>query len=300
MRRWRPPQLGVAVSACLVSGLLPLTSFAQANTGRSEPAGEGAVGPPRAWITDLAANEIRAIQHEGSYLRYTTHIVDAKGDTVRDVIETRDGPVARQILRDGRPLSPQQDANERERLEEELASPAELAKHLRNDAQGKKLAVEMIRLLPEAMIYTYAAGQPKWNGASARKQIVLDYKPNPEWKAPSTMAEALTGLKGRLWIDAKSHELLRMEGQVFQGVNFGWGMIAHIYPGGRVMLEQTEVGGDRWIFTHFTEEAKVRALLVRTLDVHAVVDASGFRVLPGPMSSADAIRTLLATPLPQH
>ncbi len=299
MRRWRAPQLGVAVTACL-GGLLLLTSYAQANTGRSEPAGEDANGPPRAWITDLAANEIRAIQHEGSYLRYTMHIVDAKGDTVRDVIETRDGAVARQILRDGRPLSPQQDANERERLQAELASPAEFAKHLRNDAQGKKLAVEMIQLMPDAMIYTYAAGQPQWKGASTRKQIVLDYKPNPEWKAPSTTAEALTGLEGRMWIDAKSHELLRMEGQIFQGVNFGWGMIAHVYPGGRVVLEQTEVGGGRWIFTHFTEEAKVRALLVRTLDVHTVVDASGFRVLPGSMSTADAIRTLLATPLPQH
>ena len=228
------------------------------------------------------------------------HIVDGKGDMVRDVIETRDGTVARQILRDGRPLSPEQDASERERLNAELASPAELAKHLRNDAQGKKLAVEMIRSMPDAMVYTYAPGQPQWTGASGRKQIVLDYKPNPEWKAPSTTAEALTGLEGRMWIDANSHELLRIEGQIFQGVNFGWGMLAHIYPGGRMVLEQTEVGGDRWIFTHFAEEAKVRALMVRTLDVHTVIDASRFQVLPGSMSSADAIRTLLATPLPEH
>ncbi len=300
MSRSRLNQLAMAVAACLVGGLHGLNCYAQANARSSEWEVKGTTEPPRTWITDVVANQVRVVQHDGSYLRYSMHVVDRKGDTVRDVIETRDGTVARQILRDGRPLSPEQDAAERERLNGELASPAELAKHLRNDAQGKKLAVEMIRLMPDAMIYSYAPGQPQWMGAPERKQIVLDYKPNPEWKAPSTTAEALTGLEGRMWVDAKSHELLRIEGQIFQGVNFGWGMLAYIYPGARVVLEQTEVAGGRWIFTHFAEDAKVRALMVRTLDVHTIVEASGFQVLHGSMSSADAIRTLLSTPLPQH
>ena len=91
-----------------------------------------------------------------------------------------------------------------------------------------------------------------------------------------------------------------MEGTIFQGVNFGWGMVAHIYPGGKLALDQVNPGGDRWIFSHFTEQVKVRALMLKTLDIDTVIEASDFRAVPGPMNYQDAVRLLLATPLPAN
>jgi hypothetical protein len=44
----------------------------------------------------------------------------------------------------------------------------------------------------------------------------------------------------------------------------------------------------------------VRALMVKMVNVHSQVDASGFQVLTKPLSYEDAIRLLLATPLPAH
>src|SRR6185312_634767 len=107
--------------------------------------------------------------------------------------------------------------------------------------------------------------------------IVLDYKPNPKFNPPTTMSEALTGLEGRMWIDAKSRNLVRMEGTIFRGVNFGWGMLAHIYPGGKLVLEQTDAGNGRWIFTHFTQQVRVRALMVKTVKLNETIDASSFQ-----------------------
>ena len=80
------------------------------------------------------------------------------------------------------------------------------------------------------------------------------------------------------------------KGRSFSAVNFGWGMLAHIYPGGKLVLNQTNAGGDRWIFTHFTERLSVRALMVKTLNVTC---NGGRKRLPGrssPMSYQDAIR----------
>jgi hypothetical protein len=88
-----------------------------------------------------------------------------------------------------------------------------------------------------------------------------------------------------------------MEGTIFHPVNFGWGMLAHIYPGGRLVLEQTNVGGNRWIFTNFSMKLSVRALMVKTLNVNSNVQGSAFQTL-GPMSYQDAIHLLLDTPLP--
>jgi hypothetical protein len=269
---------------------------------------------PRDWAVDVAQNEVDDIAHHDSYLRYRVHVIDGKGDRIRDVIEAREGTVARTILRDGRPLSDVEDKAERDRLTDLLSSPAGFAKHLKNDAEGKKLAVDLVRLMPDAMIYTYTHGQPQIaqpqsahrqssqdsSSHLAQPQIVLDYKPNPLWKSPTLTAEALNGLEGRMWIDPHSRQILRMEGTVFQGVNLGWGMLAHIYPGGKLVLEQTDAGSQRWIYTHFTEEATVRALMVKTMNVHTDVAAAAFQALPGPISYQDAIRMLLDTPPLSH
>ena len=90
-----------------------------------------------------------------------------------------------------------------------------------------------------------------------------------------------------------------MEGRISRGVNFGWGMLAHIYPGGKIELDQTNVGGNRWIFTDFSMELTVRALMVKRLNIHSSAKASGFQTL-GPMSYQDAIHLLLATPPPDR
>ena len=56
-------------------------------------------------------------------------------------------------------------------------------------------------------------------------------------------------------------QLVRMEGNIFQGINFGPGMLAHIYPGGTLTIEQVEAGNGRWIFSKFVERITVRALI---------------------------------------
>jgi hypothetical protein len=148
------------------------------------------------------------------------------------------------------------------------------------------------------MIYSYTPGQPQTGKNGGALEVVLDYKPNPKFSPPSTAAQALTGLEGRVWIDAKSHQLVRMEGTIFRAVNFGWGMLAHIYPGGHLVLEQTNAGDNRWIFTQFKEDVSVRALMVKTINVHTNIEAGSFQTLPSPISYQNAVRMLLDTPLP--
>jgi hypothetical protein len=161
------------------------------------------------------------------------------------------------------------------------------------------MADTLVPVMADAMINTYTPGQPQSGRNGGALEIVLDYKPNPKWVPPTTEAQALTGLEGRVWIDAKTRYVVRMEGRIFRGVNFGWGMMAHIYPGGKVEMNQTNVGGNRWIFTDFSMQLSVRALMVKRLEIRSNAKTSDYQTL-GPMSYQDAIRLLLATPLPDH
>jgi hypothetical protein len=273
---------------------------AQSTDGRQD--GPGPALPsiaPHTLVSEAAANELVALHHNGSYLRYRMETINERGDQVRDVIESKDGTVARLILKDGKPLTAEQDKAERQRLNDMIASPAGFAKHVKNAESEKSTADKLIPLMADAMINTYTPGQPQSGRNGGAPELVLDYKPNPKFVPPSTQAQALTGLQGRVWIDAKTHYVVRMEGTVFRPVNFGWGMLAHIYPGGKVEMNQTNVGDNRWIFTDFSMELSVRALMVKKLDIRSRAKTSNYQKL-GPMSYQDAIYLLLSTPLPGH
>jgi hypothetical protein len=253
--------------------------------------------PAKAWAIETSANEIAIIQHPGSYLRYRQRLIDAKGDELRDVIETRDGTVARLIMRDNRPLTAAEDQDERDRLNALLAHPGDFSRHVKNQTASKKIAIDLIKLMPEAMLYTYAPGQPQ-SASGVAPQVVLDFSPNPAFHPPTLYSQGLLGLRGRIWIDVKTREIVRIEAEIFQSINWGWGMLAHIYPGGKVDLEQTAASGARWNMTQFHEQVTVKALMVKTLKVYSEGQTSGFQALPGPMNYTDAIHQLLATPLP--
>jgi hypothetical protein len=298
--RWRSWIWVAIASLILLHAMTAPLVKAQSTDARQDGASPALLSiPPHALVAEAAANELVALHHKGSYLRYRMETVNERGDQVRDVIESKDGTVARLILKDGKPLTPEQDKAERQRLNDMLASPAAYAKHVKNGESEKSMADKMIPLMPDAMINTYTPGQPQSGRNGGAPEIVLDYKPNPKFVPPNTQAQALTGLQGRVWIDAKTHYVVRMEGTIFRPVNFGWGMLAHIYPGGKVEMNQTGVGDNRWIFTDFSMELSVRALMVKKLDIHSSAKTSDYQKLR-PMSYQDAIHLLLAAPLPER
>lgn len=289
--------LAAAALACLV--LLP-PGVARAAVDDGIPAEAGGE-PPRAWAQAAANTEILLIQHPESFLRFRYHVIDEKGDQTRDQIETPDGSVARLILRNGRPLTPEEDAAERERLNAVLQSPASFTRHVRREQENKKMGVKLIQQMPDAFVWSFTPGQPQppnWSAASGAV-LTLDFKPNPKWSPPDMESEPLTGIEGRVWMEPHSRRVVHMEASVTRPVNIGWGMVAHLYPGGTAKVDQTDASGDRWVVQHIVEQLTVRALLVKTVNQRLQFDTSEYQAVKR-MSVPEAVKLLLDTPLPQH
>jgi len=250
---------------------------------------------PQQWISAAAALELPMVKLENPYLRYHMLYQGNKGLELRDEIESRDGMVARLIALNGRPLTPEKDAAERARLQYLLDNPSDFYRHHKDDQDGKNLAVELIRQLPQAMIYTYAADQTPADHYPG-PQVVIDFKPDPAFKPRTTKGEALRGLAGRIWIETGSGHMVRMHGSIIKDTNIGWGILARIYSGGTLDLEQTDTG-QRWIFSRLDEHITVRALLVKTINVNVKLQSSGYHPIE-PLRFQDAIHILLNTPLP--
>ncbi|HEY5328679.1 MAG TPA: hypothetical protein VIJ79_02245 [Acidobacteriaceae bacterium] len=252
---------------------------------------------PPSWVEAAAVNEQHIINDDGSFpLRYRIRKVDAKNDVTRDIIESKQGTVARLVERNGQPLTAQEDALERARLTGMLDSPRAFIKHHKRDDAARGYSMDLVREMPRAMIYTYAPDQPQRPNA-AGPEVAIDFTPDPHYKPPALVANILTGLQGRLWIDRKSLRVTRIEGRVLHPVDFGWGMLARIYPGGTVEFEQANAGGDRWAYSHLRENITIREMMVKTVQQHTDMDAADFKMLPAPVSYQEAIHILLATPL---
>jgi len=278
--------------------LLVLATIALPTSRAQSQDGQLPVGDPLTWAEAATKTELSIIQSEGSFpLRYRVRKVDSKGDTTRDVIETKQGTVARLVERNGRPLTAEEDAAERERLNDQIASPDDFLRHHKRDRSTEDYSMQMVRLLPQAMVFRYVPGQPQPPGENS-PQVVIDYSPNPNFKPPTIVSEILTGLEGRVWIDAQSHVMTRIEGHILHPVNFGFGILAKLYPGGTLEFEQVRVSGDRWAYRHVQEHVTVREMMVKTAPQNVEMTSWDFHILPALMDYQDAIRLLLATPLP--
>lgn len=286
----------------MVGAAMAVTSAGVTAAASQTMASVGAPGESaRQWAVDCANNEILVIRHPGSYLRYRLHEVDEKGDSVRDQIETPQGSVARIIQRDGRPLTPEEDADERARLQADIDSPSGFARHIKREDDNRTMGVNLLKLMPDAMLWSFAEGQPQLPNppAGAPPLVVVDFKPNPNWSSPNIEADPLTGLEGRAWIDPRTRRVVRLEGHLFHAVNVGWGMVAHIYPGGTVTVEQANVSGERWVVSHIVEQLTLRALMVKTVRQRLVFDTASYQEVPA-MTYQQAVKMLLDTPLPAH
>jgi hypothetical protein len=157
--------------------------------------------------------------------------------------------------------------------------------------------MKLVALMPQAMIYSYTPGQPQTKNADGL-QVVLDFRPNPAFHPPTMLAEALTGLEGRVWIDAQSHYVARIEAHVLRPVDLGFGLLAKIYPGGTIELEQARVADGQWVYSHLDEHLTARVLLVKTMPENTMITSWDFQPMSSLVSYQDGARMLLATPIP--
>jgi hypothetical protein len=268
----------------------PLACFALCLPGSTARA-QAPETPPI--VTDAVKYQLDDFRHVTWGLRYRVHRQDDKEDTERDLIESRDGNVARTLSRHGEPLSAEAAAHERERLE--AISAADMAKRRHQSESNEKYGVELMEALPTAMVYTPTPSQPQLPQAE-HTQTVFDFAPNPKFHPKTTTESVLPCLSGRVWIDSETHHLIRIEVKVVQNVNLMMGILARVYSGGTLVYEQHPVGGGHYGYTHLEIDVKLRELMVKVMPYHATYTATDFTYMPTAPSFQDAVKTLLARP----
>lgn len=264
-----------AIAAFLLFFVLPVLTRAENVTPQEAVA--------RASHNELTARD----QHP---FRYTLRKVDNGRITTKEIIETKDGDVARLIAIGDKPLPPDIDAREIQRLETLLANPA-IQEHRRKREQADaNRANEMIRLLPTAFVYQFEGIVDSPSGPCYR----LSMKPNPNFNPPDRQAEVLHGMAGELWIDQKQERMVRLNVHLIADVEFGWGIFGKLFKGGTIYVEQQDVGMDHWEQNLMRLGLRGTILMFHSLTIDTTETESDFEPVPADWTYKEAVKALLS------
>ncbi|HMD21121.1 MAG TPA: hypothetical protein VKH40_12405 [Alloacidobacterium sp.] len=276
----QPCRLTVLATLAIFALMSPLhEAFAQ---------GDDAARDPVALVRRASQNELKSANGNHPY-RYQLHKIDDNKVTTKEIVETKDGDVARLIAVDDKPLDADTQKAEIDRLTNLAAHPELQAHRHKREQEDSNRANEMIRLLPDAFLYKYEGVVDGPNGQCYR----LSFQPNPNFKPPDREGEVYHGMAGELWIDKGQERMVKLDAHLIADVDFGWGILGRLYKGGSIMVEQADVGDHHWETTHMKLSLTGKALLIKSLNFQTTEDASHFEPVPPEMGYQNAIKMLL-------
>jgi hypothetical protein len=88
---------------------------------------------------------------------------------------------------------------------------------------------------------------------------VLDAMPKPGYQPAAHEERVLKGMKGRLWIDQRTYQWVKVHAEVVRPVTL-YGFLARVGPGTEFDLEQEPVTDNLWLAKRFSVRVKASAL----------------------------------------
>lgn len=276
----------------IVRSLLPLfLLFSSAGAALGQPAGAVSLTPAQAQalVSRALAAEVRTVQDPGHPMRYRLRRSSPRLTTTKEIVETRDGDVARLMSINDQPLSQADQQREETRLDALLRDPS-LQRHRKQREEGDfGIVLKLLRMMPQAFTYQY-------EGSDVSGKIEkFRFQPDPAFNPPDLETQALTAMTGELWIDAAQERVTRLEGRLQQDTTYGWGILGKLDKGGWIVIEQADVGRRQWRIARFQMKMDLR-ILFKTKNFDTVQEMTQYAPVPAGLDYRQAIQMLRAAP----
>jgi hypothetical protein len=243
---------------------------------------------PNAFMRQVVAHEVRARELDKSLWAYRLRKEDTKGSYTREIVQTRDGAIARALIWNNQPLTPEQRRKDDERLEKLVRSSEEQRKKRQETEQDRERALRMLKALPDGFRFYFLR--------QVGDMVTLRFDPNPEYDPPTRELQIYHHMVGTVEIDSRAMRMTRIQATLRDDVSFGWGIIGKLYQGGTVELTQSMVGGNHWDITHMNLNFRGRAALFKNIVINTRQWLTSFRRVPDNLSMADGAKFLRNQP----
>lgn len=189
---------------------------------------------------------------------------DRSGDGTKTYQDTMisGSPYQRLVAVNGRPLSQEQRAEEKRKLENAISerkneSPQKKAERIAKYEDERKRDHAMMDEMVKAFDFKLL-GESKLDG---RAVYDLQASPRKGYQPPNMETQALTGMQGKLWIDKKTFQWVKVEAEVTHPVAIK-GFLAEVEPGTYFRLEKIPVAPGIWMAKHFSMQSRAKVLKV--------------------------------------
>jgi len=238
------------VSALLLGFVSVAASSTDAWAQQSQPAALEAV---RAAV----AAELEASHTDKSIWMYRDRDDTPEKRATYQSVETREGELRRMIELNGQPLTPAAAQAEDNRILKFVQDNAEQAKAHKSSSHDDAQATELLKILPEAFVWTVTGQTPEY--------LNLSFRPNPAFNPPDIEARIMGMMAGEMVIAHDGNRIRTFKGQLTENVNIGFGLV-RMYKGGTFDIERRQVGGStHWQITETHVHIAGHALFFKTI-----------------------------------
>lgn len=216
-------------------------------------------------VNEIIAKSVEALKHDWEqapkYECFETDRLEQGTKTYKNLMI--DGSPYQMLVKlNGKPISPEQEADEKRKLQETVAkrqaeSPKERQQRIQNYELESRRDHELIDQLTQALDF-HLEGEQMLNGFDV---YVLKATRRRGYKPTSTQTQVLTGMEGTLWIDKKTYQWVKAAAQVIRPVNI-YGFVAQVEPGTRFELTKVPAADGVWLRQHFSMRAHVNVIYV--------------------------------------
>jgi hypothetical protein len=244
---------------------------------------------PRELVRLTISNELQPVVEGGTHLAYTVADREAGRTRTKRVVETANGNVSIVTEEDGQKVGSERLHEQEQHLLKLVNDPAAWAAQRKKQQRDDSETNTLLQSIPDAFNFTCVDTRQEGN----RTIISLKFSPDPSFHPPSRESQVFQGMRGVMEITWPEARITRIEGTLFESVNFGWGILGRLDPGGKFLIEQAPVGGGRWEVTHTALRFTGKVLLVKKLSIDEESRSSGFRAVP-PLVLSEAVHWVVA------
>jgi hypothetical protein len=186
-------------------------------------------------------------------------------------------PYDRLIAKDGKPLPPDQDRKERDKMDKEVArrakeSPKEKEKRAREESANLEQLKDVLREVADAFDFRIV-GEEALEGFAT---WVIQAEPKPGYRPRSKRTRLLPSFRGKVWITKDGYRWVKVEAEVIRGISVGL-VLARLNPGTTLAFEQQRVQGEIWMPRQVRSRVNAKLALLKNFNLDVLVTYSNYR-----------------------
>jgi len=212
--------------------------------------------------------------------------LDHDGNATYRCVGSPQGELRRKIQIDGHPVSQAVADEETTRLDTYVHSPAEQAKAHKNAVHDDVQATELLKMLPDAFLWTTVSDKGDL--------ITLSYRPNPNFDGPDMQSRVMSTMAGEMVIarNGNHYRIRTFRGALVADFKIAFGLVGRLYKGGTFDVERREVAPGYWEITETHVHIGGHVLLFHSIGTQQDEVKTDWK--PSPAQSLSQAETILS------